>query len=115
MSLSLSPAMLCKCLSDETRLQATLLVARFGELCVCDLVAALDAPQSTVSRHLAQLRSCGLLSGRRAGQWVHYRLNPELPEWAGRVIGELCAAATLAHPDLIRRAQGCCPPPVALS
>ncbi|MCH8542121.1 MAG: metalloregulator ArsR/SmtB family transcription factor [Alcanivorax sp.] len=112
MSLSLSPAMLCKCLGDETRLRATLLVARFGELCVCDLVTALDAPQSTVSRHLAQLRSCGLLSDRRAGQWVHYRLNPALPDWASRVIDELCSAAAEANPDLMRHAQTCCPAPL---
>ena len=77
----LSPAALFKCLSDETRARATLLIAREGELCVCELVCALDESQPKVSRHLAQLRGCGLLLDRRQGQWVYYRLNPDLPTW----------------------------------
>ncbi|WP_111655358.1 metalloregulator ArsR/SmtB family transcription factor [Isoalcanivorax indicus] len=108
-ALSLTPAMLCKCLGDDTRLRAMLLLHRFGELCVCDLVSALALPQSTVSRHLAQLRQCGLVSDRRAGQWVHYRLNPGLPGWAARVLDELCRAAAEANTDLMTRAEGCCP------
>ena len=82
----LSPAALFKCLSDETRARATLLIAREGELCVCELVCALDESQPKVSRHLAQLRGCGLLLDRRQGQWVYYRLNPNLPKWANDVL-----------------------------
>lgn len=82
----LNPAALFKCLSDETRVRATLLIAREGELCVCELVCALDDSQPKISRHLAQLRGCGLLLDRRQGQWVYYRLNPELPDWVRSVI-----------------------------
>ncbi|KMM84182.1 transcriptional regulator, ArsR family [Pseudomonas taetrolens] len=82
----LNPAALFKCLSDETRARATLLIAREGELCVCELVCALDDSQPKISRHLAQLRGCGLLLDRRQGQWVYYRLNPELPEWVRAVL-----------------------------
>ena len=82
----LSPAALFKCLSDETRARATLLIAREGELCVCELVCALNDSQPKISRHLAQLRGCGLLLDRRQGQWVYYRLNPELPEWVRAVL-----------------------------
>lgn len=82
----LSPAALFKCLSDETRARATLLIVREGELCVCELVCALDDSQPKISRHLAQLRGCGLLLDRRQGQWVYYRLNPELPEWVRAVL-----------------------------
>lgn len=82
----LNPAALFKCLADETRARTTLLIAREGELCVCELVCALDDSQPKISRHLAQLRGCGLLLDRRQGQWVYYRLNPELPEWVGRVL-----------------------------
>ena len=81
-----SPAALFKCLSDETRARATLLIAREGELCVCELVCALNDSQPKISRHLAQLRGCGLLLDRRQGQWVYYRLNPELPEWVRAVL-----------------------------
>ncbi|MBK5401196.1 metalloregulator ArsR/SmtB family transcription factor [Pseudomonas sp. TH39(2020)] len=77
----LNPAAVFKCLSDETRTRATLLITREGELCVCELVCALNDSQPKISRHLAQLRACGLLLDRRQGQWVYYRLNPELPKW----------------------------------
>ncbi len=62
-----------KALSDDTRLRILGLLVQ-GELCVCDLVAVLDLPQSTVSRHLAYLRNSGLVDGRRQGVWMHYRL-----------------------------------------
>lgn len=75
-----------KALSDETRLLSLLLIKAEGELCVCELMAALDESQPKVSRHLAQLRKAELLSDRRQGQWVFYRINPELPVWAAEVI-----------------------------
>ncbi|ELU10710.1 hypothetical protein CAPTEDRAFT_61490, partial [Capitella teleta] len=54
-----------KMMADEVRLRSLLQIARQGELCVCELVAALDEPQPKVSRHLAQMRNHGLLSTRR--------------------------------------------------
>lgn len=59
-----------------------LMLAAEGELCVCELIWALDDSQPKVFRHLAQLRTCGLLEDRRQGQWIYYRLHPELPQWA---------------------------------
>jgi len=78
----ITPPELFKSLADETRARATLLIASLGELCVCELVCALGDSQPKISRHLAQLRSSGLLLDRRQGQWVYYRLNPALPGWA---------------------------------
>jgi ArsR family transcriptional regulator, arsenate/arsenite/antimonite-responsive transcriptional repressor len=69
-------ARLFKSLSDETRLRILALL-REGELCVCDLMAILDLPQSTVSRHLAYLRNAGLVDDRRQGVWMFYRLTTE--------------------------------------
>jgi ArsR family transcriptional regulator len=64
---------LFKGLSDPMRVRiAVLLLGR--ELCVCDLMEALQAPQSTVSRHMARMKSAGLVRDRRAGKWVHYEL-----------------------------------------
>lgn len=77
----LTPTLVFKCLADETRARMTLLIAQEGELCVCELTAALEESQPKISRHLAQLRICGLLEDRRQGQWVYYRLHPALPEW----------------------------------
>lgn len=90
----LTPASVFKCLADETRARATLLITREGELCVCELVCALDDSQPKISRHLAQLRTCGLLLDRRQGQWVYYRLNPELPEWVREMLQATLAANT---------------------
>jgi ArsR family transcriptional regulator len=49
-------------------------------------MCALDDSQPKISRHLAQLRSSGLLLDRRQGQWVYYRLNPQLPAWVHEVL-----------------------------
>ena len=77
-----------KCLSDETRLRAMLLIRQNGELCVCELVEALGLSQPKISRHLATLRQCGLLQDTRNGQWVFYRLSPQLPDWCLAVLAQ---------------------------
>ena len=77
---------LFKCLSDNTRLQSVLLISHFEEACVCDLIAALELDQPKVSRHLAELRRCGILQDERRGKWVYYRLHDDLPEWALHII-----------------------------
>lgn len=82
----ITPPQLFKSLADETRARATLLIASQGELCVCELMCAMDESQPKISRHLAQLRSNGLLLDRRQGQWVYYRLNPELPTWVNEML-----------------------------
>nr|WP_281363073.1 MULTISPECIES: metalloregulator ArsR/SmtB family transcription factor [Neptunomonas] len=70
-----------KSLADETRLLSLLLIEQEGELCVCELMEALDLPQPKISRHLSQLRKIGLLLDRRQGQWVFYRIHPLLDDW----------------------------------
>lgn len=80
----LTPATVFKSLADETRARMTLLIAREGELCVCELTTALEESQPKISRHLALLRSSGVLEDRRQGQWVYYRLHPDLPDWCMR-------------------------------
>ena len=64
-----------KALSDETRLRILALLLAEGELCVCDIIAALRLPQSTVSRHLAILRKTGWVDDRRCGLWIYYSLR----------------------------------------
>jgi len=63
-----------KSLADETRLRILALLLAEEKLCVCDLMAALELPQSTVSRHLAQLKNTGWVDDRREGVWVYYSL-----------------------------------------
>jgi len=82
----LTPDQFSKCLADETRARIALLVEKEKELCVCELTCALDETQPKISRHLAQLRTGGVLADRRQGQWVYYRLHPELPAWAVKTL-----------------------------
>src|ERR1700712_1479335 len=82
----ITPPEVFKSLADETRARATLLIASQGELCVCELMCSLDDSQPKISRHLAQLRSSGLLLDRRQGQWVYYRLNPDLPRRGNEIL-----------------------------
>lgn len=84
----LDPVQFYKCLADEIRLKSLLLIQLEGELCVCELMAALGESQPKISRHLALLRQDKILLDRRQGQWVYYRLNPDLPDWAKKVIAE---------------------------
>ena len=63
-----------KALSDETRLRIIKLLER-GELCVCDIVAALDMVQPKVSFHLSTLKEAGLIKDRKQGKWTHYSLS----------------------------------------
>ena len=67
-------ALLFRALSDPTRLRLLQLL-RGGELCVCDLMAALRIPQAKTSRHLAYLRKAGLVASRKEGLWSYYRLT----------------------------------------
>ena len=62
-----------KALSEETRLRVLKLLDH-GELCVCDIVAALDMIQPKVSFHLAVLRDAGLIKDRKQGKWTHYSI-----------------------------------------
>jgi len=63
-----------KALSDETRLRIIKLLEQ-GELCVCDITAALDMVQPKVSFHLSALKEAGLIRDRKAGKWIHYSLS----------------------------------------
>jgi len=66
-----------KALSDPIRLRIILLLQAEGELCVCDLMAVLKLPQSTVSRHLAYLKRSCWVDIRRDGVWMYYSLSKE--------------------------------------
>ena len=86
--MKLSPDSLFSSLANDTRLRCLMLLLRQGELCVCELTHALGISQPHVSRHLALLRESGLVADRRAGLWVYYRINPDLPDWVTSVLRE---------------------------
>lgn len=82
----LAPDTLFQMLSDTTRLRAVMLLLAEAELCVCELTHALRVSQPKISRHLAHLRETGLLRARREGQWMYYRIDPDLPGWVNGIL-----------------------------
>lgn len=101
--------------SDPTRLRILHLL-REGEMCVGDLVAILDLPQPTISRHLAYLRRSALVGTRKNGLWIYYSLVPATSEFHRRLL-DCLGACFAAVPELkkdatrakkLRKAGGCC-------
>lgn len=62
-----------KAISDPTRLKILYLL-QDGELCVCEIIMALEKPQSTISHHLNVLKNAEFIKGRKEGVWIHYKL-----------------------------------------
>lgn len=96
--MSITPVAVFSALADETRLRLVLLLAAESELCVCELTHALGNPQPKISRHLATLREMGIVSDRREGVWVHYRISEALPAWVQEILRTLVAALDKSKP-----------------
>src|SRR2546429_6540449 len=76
-----------KALADPARVAIVNRLAAADEVCVCDLNAALDLAQPTVSHHLRVLREAGLVESSRRGTWAFYRLVPEAIEQLREALG----------------------------
>lgn len=103
---------LFKALGDPIRQRILGLIAE-QEVCVCFFVEALEAPQPTVSRHLAYLRRTGLVNARRDGKWMHYSIA--MPK--DKALAEVLRAALKAlrsdpqfARDRARLNKACCGP-----
>ena len=69
-------ATLLKSLADPTRLKMIYLLKN-GELCVCEILEAMDKSQSTISHHLNMMKKENILLTRKEGKWIYYRLADE--------------------------------------
>lgn len=69
-------AAILKSLADPTRLKIIYLLKN-GELCVCQILEAIDKSQSTISHHLNMMKKEGVLSARKQGKWIYYKLANE--------------------------------------
>ena len=102
-----------KAFADPVRLRLMNLLSDDREICVCHLHEALELPQPTVSRHLAYLRKAGVVSGRKEGLWVHYKLARSRTG-LGRILlgclGSCLGDSEIFGEDLKRldRAISCC-------
>ena len=91
---------LFKALADRTRLRLIGLIGD-SEVCVCFFVVVLKISQPKISRHLAYLRRAGIVTSRREGKWMHYRLAEPPDEHAAKIFREL-RASLAEHPEFQR-------------
>jgi len=99
-------------LGDPTRLRLLNLMGE-REICVCYFVEILNSPQPKISRHLAYLRSAGIVAARREGKWMHYRIV--MPQHTGAACVLKQTLETLRgekamQADSARLAKACCIP-----
>jgi ArsR family transcriptional regulator len=99
-------------LADRTRLRLLNLMGD-DEVCVCFFVEVLQTNQPKISRHLSYLRRAGIVSARREGKWMHYRIaEPDEPH-AAQVLQEVrkwIAADRQMQRDRERLVKVCCTP-----
>jgi len=105
---------LFQAMADRTRLRLLNLM-QGGEVCVCFFVEVLDEPQPKISRHLAYLRSAGLVTARRDAKWMQYSITEPKNETA-REIFKYVLAALAGDPEMRRDRTAlmktCCSPRV---
>ena len=105
-------AFLFKALADQTRLRLINLIGD-DEVCVCFFVVVLKINQPKSSRHLAYLRRAGVVSARREGKWIHYRLVEPPDPHAANIFREVRAALPndpAMKNDRARLEKICCAP-----
>lgn len=99
-------------LGDKTRLRLLNLMGD-QELCVCYFVEILNSPQPKISRHLAYLRSAGIVQARREGKWMHYRIVTPPHAGAAQILRQTLAALReekAMQTDCVRLHKACCAP-----
>jgi ArsR family transcriptional regulator len=79
---------LLRALADRTRLRLLNLIGD-REVCVCFFVEILKTSQPKISRHLAYLRRAGIVTSRRDGKWMHYRIKEPPDATAKRVFDDV--------------------------
>lgn len=68
-------------LADPTRLAIVRQLAAAGaDVCACDFTSCCDVGQPTVSHHLRVLREAGAVTSERRGNWIFYRLAPDVAD-----------------------------------
>jgi ArsR family transcriptional regulator len=99
-------------LGDNTRLRLLNLMGEH-EVCVCYFVEILNAPQPKISRHLAYLRNTGIVSARREGKWMHYRIVMPPHIGATQILRQTLdwlKEDKAMQADRARLAKACCSP-----
>jgi ArsR family transcriptional regulator len=104
---------LLSALADPTRLAIVRQLARDTETCACDLTDCCDVGQPTVSHHLRVLREAGVVASERRGQWIFYRLAPDVADRLGALARDLVPGGLIPVADLVARRTRPGPTPVS--
>jgi ArsR family transcriptional regulator len=99
-------------LSDRTRLRLLNLMGD-DEVCVCFFVEVLEESQPKISRHLAYLRRAGIVSARRDGKWMHYRISRPADPHADLILKDVLRWLKddkEMQSDLAKLVKFCCSP-----
>ena len=90
---------IARALSDPTRIRV-MAALRNGELCVCELVDALDISQSSLSSHLQICREVGVVTTRKESRWIYYSLSTRYAPLIETIFAEL---QTLGRDEQLRQ------------
>ena len=99
-------------LGDNTRLRILNLIGN-QEICVCYFVEILGGPQPKISRHLAYLRSAGIVAVRGEGKWMHYRIIMPPHIGAAQILRQTLdwlKVEKAMQADRARLTKACCSP-----
>lgn len=102
-------------LADPTRLAIVRELAATNETCACDFTATCDVGQPTVSHHLRVLREAGVVTSQRRGQWIYYRLAPDVAVRLATIARGMIPGGLIPATDLVARRRGPAEPQPAVS
>ncbi len=97
--------------SDPARLRIANLLWHGQEVCNCQIEPVTGYLPSKISRHLGLLKRAGLLSERREGTFIYYRLKEPVGEVHAALLGllaRICESDPVLRNDRARFDRGCC-------
>ena len=92
-------------LADPTRLAIVRQLSSETEVCACDFTLSCDVSQPTVSHHLKVLREAGVVQSERRGNWIYYRLDPDVRGRLVAIAEMLVPAGPIAAAELVHGRQ----------
>ena len=90
-------------LADPTRLAIVRELAATTETCACDFTAIGDVGQPTISHHLRVLLEAGVVTSERRGQWIWYRLAPDVAVRLASIARGMIPGGLIPASDLVAR------------
>ena len=92
-----------KAFSEEPRIRIIHLLYKNQEMCISDLEHILDFTQAKTSRHLVYLKNAGLVSYKKADQWVYYYLKEEVADIVQQIFQYLGKGPVLLNDQEVYR------------